>query len=68
MFTGSAFAADTQGKQPAAKKIVVAAADLKQVATAPLKAAVARRAPVTVQGDSRLNDYRLERDSCCGPL
>jgi hypothetical protein len=70
MFTGSALAADTQDKQAAAKKIVVAAADLKQVQAAPAiaaKVAVSRRAPVANEGDSRLNDYRLERDSCCGP-
>lgn len=68
MFTGSALAADTQDKQAAAKKIVVAAADLKQVRTAPAlssKAAASRRAPVTIEGDSRLDDYRLERASCC---
>jgi hypothetical protein len=70
MFTGSALAADTQDKQAAAKKIVVAAADLRQAQAAPAlasKAAVSRRAPVAIEGDSRLNDYRLERDSCCGP-
>ena len=66
MFTGSALAADTQDKQ-AAGKIVVAAVDVKQVTAAPVKAAVSRRAPVPIQGDSRRTDYRLERDSCCGP-
>lgn len=69
MFTGSALAADTQ---PAATgKIVVAAVvDVKQVRAAPAlaaKAVASRRAPVTNEGDSRLNDYRLERESCCGP-
>lgn len=67
MFTGSALAADTQDKHAAAGKIVVAAADVKRVTTAPVKAAVSHRAPVIIEGDSRLNDYRLERDSCCGP-
>ena len=66
MFTGSALAADTQDKH-AAGKIVVATVDVKQVTAAPAKAAVSRRAPVTMEGDSRLNDYRLERESCCGP-
>lgn len=71
MFTGSALAADTQDKQAAAKKMVVAAANLKQLQAASAraaKAAVSRGAPVTIdEGDSRLNDYRLERESCCGP-
>jgi hypothetical protein len=67
IFTGSALAADAQDKQATAGKIVVAAVDVKQVAAAPFKAAAVRRAPVTIQGDSRLNDYRLERESCCSP-
>jgi hypothetical protein len=67
MFTGSALAADTQDKH-AAGKIVVAAIDVKQVRAVPahtVKAVAVR--PVAVTGDSRLNDYRLERESCCSP-
>jgi hypothetical protein len=67
VFSGSALAAETQDKQPAAQKIVVAAANLKQgipVLASKAKASVSRRAPVVDEGDSRLNDYALER-SCC---
>lgn len=67
IFSGSALAADMQVKQPAAQKIVVAAANLKQgtpVFASKAKATVSRRATVVDEGDSRLNDYALER-SCC---
>jgi hypothetical protein len=30
-------------------------------------AAKAKKAKWVDEGDSRLNDYRLERESCCGP-
>lgn len=66
----SALAANTQDKRPAARKIVVASADLKQIKSVrahSAKPSLSRRAKSVDEGDSRLNDYRLERESCCGP-
>jgi hypothetical protein len=73
LLSGSAYAADAQMKQPAqdAAKIVLAAVSVKPIAVAavrPAKASITHRVSKTDEGDSRLNDYRLERESCCGPL
>lgn len=70
MLACSVLAADAQDKR--ADKIQTAAVDLKhgkiaapaRVATAPKSH---RASAVRIDGDSRLNDYRLERESCCGP-
>ncbi len=71
LLSGSVYAADAQMKQPAqgaAAKIVLAALNVKQTTPARLaKVSNTERASKTDQGDSRLNDYRLERESCCGP-
>ncbi len=57
----SAYAAD--------KQIVVAAVKVKQAPVARVHpaAAVSTKASKIDEGDSRMNDYRLERESCCGP-
>jgi hypothetical protein len=70
LLSGSAYAADAQMKQPG--KLSLAAAVERQIPAAPArsaKASIARRVsvPKTDEGDSRLNDYRLEREGCCGP-
>lgn len=70
LLSGSAYAADAQMKQPARGKLVVAAVSETQIPAAPArraKAAVTPRVSKADGGDSRLNDYRLERESCCGP-
>jgi hypothetical protein len=57
--------------QTEATKIVVAAIDVKQVQKAPVRPAAAltsKPSPKADPTDSRLNDYRLEQESCCGPL
>jgi hypothetical protein len=69
MVTGSALAADGQSNR-ATGKIVVAAIDVKQAQAAPapaVRGAVSRSVLTASEGDSRLNDYRLERESSCGP-
>jgi len=62
---GSAFAADAKRPQG---KIIVASVDAKQIKAAPARSAnpAASRAKGADQGDSRLNGYRLEQESCCG--
>jgi hypothetical protein len=62
----SAQAADTRIKQPLQKVALASVA-----APGPAAAKPARNpAPAlsTPDNDSRLNDYRLERESCCGPM
>ncbi|MGB7542984.1 MAG: hypothetical protein WBM28_13345 [Burkholderiales bacterium] len=73
LLSGSAYAADAQMKQPAQDatgKVVLAAVDMKQIPAAPArpaKVSITERVSKIYAGDSRLNDYRLERESCCGP-
>ena len=70
MLVGSALAADVQTKRPATGKIVVASVDAKQIRATSARSAkslASRNGKTVDEGDSRLNDYRLERDSCCGP-
>jgi len=69
ILVGSALAADVQTKRPAGK-IVVASVDAKQIRATQARSAkslASRNVKTVDEGDSRLNDYRLERDSCCGP-
>ena len=69
--TVSAHAADKQtnpSTQPNVKKTAVAVAAPKQVPTARSAAALTSKAKRVEAGDSRLNNYRLERESCCGPI
>jgi len=68
LLSGSAYAADAQMKQPG--KLSLTAAVERRIPAAPARPAkAAHRVSVskTDEGDSRLNDYRLERESCCGP-
>lgn len=73
LLSGSAYAADmkvTQPVQDAKAKIVLAAMNSQQLslaATRLAKAPKSDRNSKIDRGDSRLNDYRLERESCCGP-
>jgi hypothetical protein len=73
LLSGSAYAADAQMKQSAqdaAGKVVLAAVSVKQISVTPARSAKASITPRVSKidaGDSRLNDYRLERESCCGP-
>jgi hypothetical protein len=73
LLSGSAYAVDAQMKQQdAAGKLALTAGGERQIPAAPArpaKASIAHRVSVskTDEGDSRLNDYRLERESCCGP-
>jgi hypothetical protein len=67
--TVSAFAADMQQVKPSAKntteKIMVAAADVKRLQPAPVRAAAAVKAPVY---DTRFSNGSLEKEGCCGPI
>jgi hypothetical protein len=54
------------------KQVVVASVNAKDSAVAHARVARAHpaassKARANTEGDSRLNDYRLERESCCGP-
>src|SRR4051794_4081955 len=61
------------GAEPQAKAVKIAAvstfvAEPQAKPAKAAKAAHAKKAPASRdEGDSRLNDYRLERESCCGP-
>ncbi len=60
----SAYAADPVMKTAKTADTVVA---MKQVRKAPARIAAATPSK-SDPSDSRSNDYRLERESCCGPL
>ncbi|MGB7542334.1 MAG: hypothetical protein WA373_12760 [Burkholderiales bacterium] len=59
----SAYAADPRMKTSNTADPAVA---MKQVRKAPARIAAATPSKPD-QGDSRSNDYRVERESCCGP-
>jgi hypothetical protein len=69
-YAGELMLLQASSAQSETTKIVVAAVDVKQVQKAPVRPAAAltsKSSPKADQTDSRLNDYRLERESCCGP-
>ena len=63
----SAYAADKQAQSTMGKTTVVVVS-LKQAQPARPAAALTSKQAKADEGDSRLNDYRLERESCCGPM
>jgi hypothetical protein len=64
--TVSAYAADKPA-QSNVDKTTVAVVTLKQAQARPAAALTSKQAKAD-EGDSRLNDYRLEREGCCGPM
>ncbi len=64
--TVSAYAADKQA-QSTVDKTTVAVVAMKQAQARPAAALTSKQAKAN-EGDSRLNGYRLERESCCGPM
>ncbi|HKA41980.1 MAG TPA: hypothetical protein VKF40_08315 [Burkholderiales bacterium] len=68
--TASVYATDKQAIQSAESnmsKTTVAVVGVNQAQAARRAAAPASKTS-KADGDSRLNDYRLERESCCGPM
>ena len=68
LFAGSAFAAggrteNSQRQEVRKAPVQVAAVDK----TGARRATAASHAAILSVGDSRLDNYRLERESCCGP-
>ena len=54
------YAADAKAKK-------TTAATVSRVQTRPAPPVVASATSKATESDSRANDYRLERESCCGP-
>jgi hypothetical protein len=69
--TVSAYAGDKQASRSAQSnvdKTAVAVVTPNQVQVARAAATLTSKRTKADAGDSRLNDYRLERESCCGPM
>jgi hypothetical protein len=71
-YAAGMFAAEAaEGRGKAINVALAADAPATQVKVSksakPAKAVKAKASKWVDEGDSRLNDYRLERESCCGP-
>ncbi|HZR70280.1 MAG TPA: hypothetical protein VFB01_14660 [Burkholderiales bacterium] len=65
MLAFSSFAVEPA--KPVKISMATEAAQPQVKAAKAVKAQKAKAAKWVDEGDSRLNDYRLERESCCGP-